>query len=135
MTRALLPLAFATLTLPGCFVDDEPETVVVTRGHGLLTVAWTVEGTEDPAACAFEGADTFDLLVERSSGGLAAHVSDPCEAFLSSVELPSGSYFADALLMDAGGHPITTAVDLGYFEIYGGDELVVDADFPQRAFY
>jgi hypothetical protein len=135
MLRAVFPVLFAALTTSGCFIESDPEPVVVTRGNGFLTVTWTVAGTDDPAACAFEGADTIDLFVERSSGGMAAHVSDVCEAFVTSVELRPGSYFADALLMDTGGHPITTAVDLGYFDIYGGDELVIDADFPPNSFY
>jgi hypothetical protein len=136
MMRQLCTLVLvASFALTGCFVESEPDPVVVTRGHGFLTVTWTLEGTDDPAACGFHGADTLDLFVERSSGGMAAHVSDFCEAFVTSVELAPGSYFADAILMDPGGHPITTAVDLGYFDIYGGDELVIDADFPPRSFY
>jgi hypothetical protein len=135
MFRALLPLVLACLPLTGCIIDDDPDPVVVTRGYGLLTVAWTVEGTDDPSVCAFEGADTIDIVVERAEGGREAQVSDPCESFVTSVELPPGDYVADALLVDAGGRPITTAVDLGYFEIYGDDELVVDADFPASSFY
>lgn len=135
MTRALLPFLFASLTLTGCIVESDPDPVVVTRGNGLLTVTWTVDGTDDPAVCAFEGVDTVDILVERSNGGMAAHVSDLCESFVTSVELVPGSYFADALLMDGGGFPMTTAADLGYFDIYGGEELVIDVDFPASSFY
>jgi hypothetical protein len=136
MLRALLlPLIVASLSLTGCIIDDDPDPVIVTRGYGLLTVTWTVDGTDDPAICAFEGADAIDIFVERSSGGMAAHVTDVCEAFITSVELRPGSYFADALLTDPVGSPITTAVDLGYFDIYGGDELVIDADFPSDSFY
>ncbi len=135
MKRAFLPILLASALASGCFVDDGPDTVVVSGDSGLLTVTWTVDGTDDPAICGFEGADTIDVFVERSSGGMQASVVDDCEAFVTSVELPRGRYFADALLMDRGGHPITTAVDLGYFEIFGSDELVIDADFPSDAFY
>lgn len=136
MLRALLfPLALACVPLSGCIVDSDPDPVVVTRGYGLLTVFWTVEGTDDPAMCGFEGADTIDIFVERASGGTAAHVSDLCEAFETSVELRPGGYFADAVLLDVAGRPITTTVDLGYFDIFGGDELIVDADFPPSSFF
>jgi hypothetical protein len=135
MLRALLPLALACLPLTGCFVESDPEPVYVSRGYGLLTVTWTVDGTDDPAICAFEGADAIDIFVERSRGGMEAYVTDICESFATSIELRPGSYYADAMLMDRGGSPITTAVDLGYFEIYGGDELIVDADFPSSSFY
>jgi hypothetical protein len=135
MLRALLPLVFTALPLTGCIVDDGPDAVVVTPGSGLLTVTWTVDGTDDPGICGFEGADAIDLSVERASGGPEARVTDACEAFITTVELRPGSYFADALLTDVTGRPITTAVDLGYFDIYGGDELVIDADFPSDSFY
>ena len=135
MLRAFLPLVFAALPLTGCFVESDPDPVIVSRGNGLLTVTWTVDGTDDPAICGFEGADSIDIFVERSNGGMAAHVSDLCEAFVTSVELRPGSYFADAILMDPGGHPITTAVDLGYFDIYGSDELIIDVNFPSSSFY
>jgi hypothetical protein len=135
MLRTVVPLILAFMPLTGCFVESEPDPVFVSRGSGLLTVTWTVDGTDDPAICGFEGADTIDIVVERASGGTAAHVSEFCEVFVTSVELRPGGYFADAVLVDFGGHPITTAVDLGYFDIYGGDELVIDADFPSSSFY
>jgi hypothetical protein len=135
MLRALRSVVFAALALTGCIVDDDPDPVIVTQGSGLLTVTWTVDGTDDPAVCAFEGADAIDLSIERSNGGTEARVTDACEAFITSVELRPGGYFADALLTDGTGRPITTAVDLGYFDIYGGDELVIDADFPSDSFY
>jgi hypothetical protein len=135
MLRSVLPLVLACLPLTGCIVEDDPDPVIVTRGHGLLTVTWTVDGTDDPGICAFEGADAIDILIERSRGGMEAHVTDACASFVTSVELRPGSYFADALLTDRAGSPLTTAVDLGHFDIYGGDELVVDADFPSYSFY
>lgn len=136
MLRALLlPLALACVPLTGCIVESDPGPPVVSRGYGLLTVIWTVEGTDDPALCGFVGADTIDIFVERANGGTEAHVSDLCEAFETSVELRPGGYFADAQLLDVGGHPITTIADLGYFDIYGGDELIIDADFPPSSFY
>lgn len=134
MLRSLIPLVFAT-SLTGCIIDDGPDRIPVARDNGLLTVAWTVDGTDDPAACAFEGADTIDIFVEHARGGTAAHVSDFCEVFVTSIELRPGSYFADAVLLDVSGRPITTTVDLGFFEIFGRDELIVDVDFPLDSFF
>jgi hypothetical protein len=134
MLRALCPVLLAAFLTSGCIIDDD-DPVVVSRGNGLLTVTWTVTGTDDPDACAFEGADAIDIYVERSRGGTAAHVGDACEAFVTSVELPPGTYVGDAVLTDPGGHTITTAADLGYFDIYGGDEVIVDVDFPPSSFY
>jgi hypothetical protein len=135
MFRALLTLVFACLPLTGCIIAEDPVPVVVTRGYGLLTVAWTLQGSDDPALCDLEGADTIDIFVERSDGAPEVEVSDLCEVFVTSVELRPGGYYADALLLDVRARPVTTAVDLGFFEIYGDDELVIDVDFPASSFY
>ena len=80
----------ALCALPGCFVEsNEPETVVVS-GDGLLTVAWTLDGTSDPAECAFQGADAIDVVVQTNSGTVVAEVTEDCEAAVTSVALPPG---------------------------------------------
>ena len=130
-----IALLVALSVLPGCFVESsEPETIVVS-GDGMLTVTWTVDGTSDPAECAFQGADAIDLVVQTSSGSVVAEVTDDCEAAATSVALPPGTYYADAVLLDSAGRAITTPADLGRFTIYGDDELIIDADFPADAFY
>jgi hypothetical protein len=124
------------LVSPACFVESsEPDTVVVSSGDGVLTVTWTVDGTSNPSECAFQGADSIDIIVTTPSGAQMTEVSDACEAAATSIDLPPGTYDADAVLLDSAGHTITTAVDLGRFTIYGDDELVVDADFPEDSFY
>jgi hypothetical protein len=123
------------LAASACVVDSsEPDTVVVS-GDGVLTVTWTVDGTSNPSECAFQGADSIDIIVTTPSGAQMTEVSDACEAAATSIDLPPGTYDADAVLLDAAGHTITTAVDLGRFTIYADDELVVDADFPEDSFY
>jgi hypothetical protein len=119
----------------GCVVgSSEPDTVVVS-GDGTLTVTWTVAGTSNPDECAFEGADSIDIRVQTTSGASVADANEVCEAGAASVDLPPGGYVADAVLLDAAGHVITTSVNLGHFTIRGDDELVVDTDFPSDSFY
>ena len=131
------PSLCATLTalplLAGCVVAD-PQPIAV-RGDGLLTVEWTVHGTADPHECASEGADAIDILVTTPGGASVAEATDDCRASTTIIELPPGSYYADAVLLDSAGHSITSAADLGGFHIYGDDELVVQADFPLDSFF
>jgi len=133
LSRILGMVALAAL--PGCFVESsEPETVIVS-GDGLLTVTWTLDGTSDPAECAFQGADAIDVVVQTSSGTVVAEVTEDCEAAVTSVSLPPGTYYADAVLLNRAGRAVTTPADLGRFTLYGDDELIIDADFPTDAFY
>jgi hypothetical protein len=126
-------LVFA-LAWPACAVSNEPETVVVAAGS-QLTVAWTIEGTSDPAACTAEGAAAIDIVVRTTGGVFVAEATAACEAAVTSIDLGAGAYVADAVLLDSAGHTITTAVDLGAVTLHGDDELVVDADFPADSFY
>ncbi len=134
-TPSLLALSAALVVLPGCFIESsEPQTVGVS-GDGLLTVTWTVDGTTDPSECAFQGADAIDVVVQATDGTIVAQVTDDCEEAVTRVSLTPGTYYADAVLLDGAGRTITTPADLGRFDIYGGDELILDADFPADAFY
>jgi hypothetical protein len=134
-TPSLLALSAALAVLPGCFIESsEPNTVVVS-GDGLLTVTWTVAGTSDPSECAFQGADAIDIVVQTTGGSVIAEVTDDCEEGVTSISLPPGTYYADAVLLDRAGRTITTPADLGRFTLYGDDELILDADFPGGSFY
>jgi hypothetical protein len=128
-------LSAALATLPGCFIESsEPDTVVV-AGDGLLTVTWTVAGSSDPLECEFQGADAIDIVVQSTGGSVVTQVTDDCEEGVTSISLPPGTYYADAVLIDIGGRPVTTPADLGRFSLYGGDELILDADFGADSFY
>ena len=124
-------VAFAALS--GCVVDDS--TPVAVAGDGMLTVEFTVDGTSDPAECTFQGADSIDVVVTTPNGAVVTEVTDDCRNATTSIDLPPGSYYADAVLLDHAGHTITTTVDLGGFHIYGDVELVVHADFPPDSFF
>lgn len=135
MKHFALLVFFGLIPVSGCSVSSgEPDTVVV-AGSSTLTVTWTVDGTDDPRACAAEGADSIDVVVASPSGALVSEVVDDCQAGITHVSLPPGDYRADAALLDAAGHEITTRVALGPMTLYGNDDLVVDADFPSDSFY
>jgi hypothetical protein len=136
-TFGLLAVVSSCL-LGGCAVSAEagpvPEPVEVV-GDGLLTVDWSVDGVADPDECDQSGAENLSVLVTTASGATVGEFVEYCDEFVMSIELAPGSYYADAVLLDSHDRERTTAVDLGYFEIYGDDELSVSIDFPASSFY
>lgn len=121
------------LVAPSCVVDSGPSTAVV-AGDGALTVDFTVDESTNPNVCDAEGAASIEVDVFSPGGAAVAQVVDACRAGVTSVGLPAGSFDGTAVLLDGAGHAITTAVDIGPVRIYGGDELVVELDFPADSF-
>lgn len=129
-------LAALSLALSGCVAEStDSRPIVVGADTGFLIVDWSISGYQDPALCRQSDADVINIAVETSGGSFVGEFEDACEAFETSVELAPGDYFADALLLDPSGSARTTAVDLGFFEIFGNDELVVPIDFPPDSFF
>jgi hypothetical protein len=127
---AVLPL-FAS----ACFFESDPDPVVVSHAEGLLTVTWTINGTTDPVECALTGADAISIVVEAPDRTVVTQAIEYCEASITSIVLPAGTYFADATMIDRFDQAVTTTVDLGRVRLFGNDELIVDADFPLDSFY
>lgn len=125
-----------SLLMSGCVAEaTDSRPIVVEADRGVLIVDWSISGYQDPALCRQSDADVINIAVETSRGDLVGEFEDVCEAFSTGIELTPGEYFADALLLDPSGTERTTAVDLGFFEIFGNDELVVPIDFPPDSFY
>ena len=126
----------AALACSGCFAEaTDSRPVVVESGNGLLVVDWSISGAQDPAFCRQSDADVINVAVETSGGSFVGEFEDVCEAFSTAIGLAPDGYFADAVLLDPDGAARTTPVDLGYFEIFGDDELLVPIDFPTDSFY
>ena len=79
------------------------------------------------------------IFTRRVTADVGAHFvgefEDVCEAFSTSIELAPEDYVGDAILLDPSGSTRTTAVDLGFIQIFGNDELVVPIDFPSDSFF
>jgi hypothetical protein len=123
-----------SLALAGCAAEVEGDPVIV-DSSGVLVVDWSIGGSQDPSACRQSDADVINVAVETADGESLGEFEDACEVFRTGIELPPGDYFGDAVLLDPDGAQRTTAVDLGFFQIYGDDELVVPIDFPSDSFY
>jgi hypothetical protein len=99
-----------------------------------LIVDWSISGYQDPGLCRQSDADVINIALENSRGEFVGEFEDACEAFSTSLELTPDDYSGDAVLLDASGSARTTAVDLGFVQIFGNDELVVPVDFPTDSF-
>ena len=81
--------------LPGCLiVDDDSD------DPGAMTLAWTVEGLQEPSDCAFYGIDRLELTVYDIFDDAVVTSYALCEEFELSIRLPEGYYSADATLID-----------------------------------
>src|SRR5258706_6628029 len=129
MRRTIGIAISAALSLSGCFFEGSSHR----PSFGTLVVDWTVDGSKHPDACRQNGADAIDIVVRTFDGGFVDEFQDPCEDFATSVDLSPGTYTIDAVLLDARGHDLTTAVtdDVNLFSY----ETTVSAiDFPLDSF-
>ena len=125
------------LGLSGCVAEATTDSrpIVVGSESGFLVVDWSISGVQDPAACRQSDAEVINIAVETSDGFFIGEFEDACEAFQTSIALAPDAYVADAVLLDSFGDARTTPVDIGFFEIFDDDELVVPVDFPSDSFY
>ena len=102
---------------------------------GTLVVDWTIDGSVDPDECDQGDAAFFTISVFTMRGAHVGDFTDHCAAFVTSLSLVAGSYYADALLEDPDGNPRTTVVRIDPFTIFGDDTLSIPVDFPASSFY
>lgn len=133
----LAGLAALALSATACTaettVDPAPPATTVPPGGGSTSTGfyqliWTVDGTTDPAACAYIGADEMELTLYEN-GVPKQPVVAPCGNFNLQVELRPGVYDADARLVTFDGYPITQPLALDELVITSGTTLTSDADF------
>jgi len=97
---------------------------------GTLTVTWLMAGTTDASLCAGYGARSLELAVYDEAGNEVTTVDTPCESFSTTVELPEGTYTADATLVDAASRAKSVTKPLSGIDIVAGTDLTIDLDFP-----
>ena len=130
MTRTTM-LALGIFSFSGCVIDSTHPDL---HGSATLDVAWTVDGTTDPAQCRQGGATQIDVIVETHSGRYVNDFTADCADFGMLIDLDPGQYQASALLLDDSGHDRTTEVQIDPFDLFEGDTLPVDIDFPADSF-
>jgi hypothetical protein len=125
--------AFTTLLAAcsiGCVTEVDTRPIVIPARTGRLTVFWTVEGSTNPSACNAVAADAFELTLFDASGRAFDTIVANCEDFALSVDLPSGTYSADATLIDVADRSASTTIALDGIRVVSGTELTIDTDFP-----
>ena len=122
---------------PSCLIEagdggGGPGPVVVDSGS--LVVDWTIDGSKDPDQCDQGAASAIDISVTAANGSSAGEFQQSCRAFATTIDLPRGSYTADAVLIDSSGQARTTSVQIRPFDILGGDQLSIPIDFSAGSF-
>lgn len=136
MNNGLIISCLAAFGASGCFFesDDDPPPPPPPR-TGTLVVEWTVDQTTDPEECDQGNASDISIALWYGDGAFAGEFLQDCAAFATSIELDRDSYYGSAVLVSPGGREQTTMAELGAFEIFGGDELVIPIDFPASSFF
>lgn len=135
MTKPLYVSAIASVIAlaSSCSVETTSAAPVVVSS-GTLTLDWTINGTTDPDQCSQGAATSLDVTVDTIDGASAGEFQQACNAFATNIELPPGTYTADAVLLDSNGDDRTTAVHVDAFTIRSSEDLDVPIDFPARSF-
>ena len=125
--RSLLA-GLASLAAVACTAEAGVATnpTTVPQERGTYQLLWTVDRSDSPAACAAIGADVMVLTVYTSA---PQSFSAPCENFNLSVDLPPGTYAADAQLIGPDGFAATPVLQLNQLVITSGSTLTSDTDF------
>ncbi len=127
---SVVTLACLALTSAGCIVSTPQD---VGPGTGLLSVAWTIEGSTSPAGCADAGADALAIDIYDFDGRRITTLNAPCEDFLADIDIDPGSYSLDLTLVDTHDHAMTTTLTLDA-DVREGGETDLDIDFPYSSF-
>jgi len=120
----------------GCFFESDDDLPPPPPPRtGTLVVEWTVDQTTDPEECDQGNASDISIALWYSDGVFAGEFLQDCAAFATSIQLDRDSYYGNAVLLSPGGREQTTMAELGAFDIFGGDELIIPIDFPASSFY
>ena len=124
-------LALGALTLSsGCIVNTTPD-----NSPGSVAVDWTINGSIDPNYCTLSSAASLRLTIYDARGSSAGSYDSACTNFSTVVDLPPGTYSADALFVDSAGKARTTTANLAPFTVYRNRVTTIPADFPTNSFF
>ena len=133
-----LALAFGGCVV-ACGGGDDDDVVIVEEDDvvvdpvGQLTLLWSIDGTTDPGACDFYGADRLELVI-FDEVALLEEIEAPCEDFGVTVDLLDGFYEAEATLVDPADASVTVTEEINNMDVVAETELVIELDFPVGSF-
>ncbi|WP_437724956.1 hypothetical protein [Sorangium sp. So ce861] len=115
----------STASLTGCIIVDGDD------DDGSLTVAMTIDGSDDSWECFDHDVSGLAVSVEDEAGFLVAEEAVDCEDFgLTIGGLPEGYYDVEVWLVDFDGHAISDIVRVEGVDVLDGHDTLVDVDFP-----
>jgi len=101
--------------------------------QGTLTVDWSIDGTNDAAACAHASIATIELILTNTNGDPAGTFDQPCTAFTMSIGIVDGAYTATATPKDQYGVARAQPVPVEVFTIQRSDELRVPIEISSAS--
>jgi len=125
-------LAALLLGAAGCEVHTQDDDYT-TGDEGSLTIDWTLDRTDDPAACDDYDARRLEIIVYDDRDRVVTTVEPPCDAFEASIDLLDGVYGVDATLLDRSGGDVSTTLSLDDIDVYADEDTPVSIDFPQSS--
>jgi hypothetical protein len=136
VSRALL-LACCSLTVSLACNDDHDERF---RPYpppspdrlGTVEFLWSIDGEQDPAACAAAEAATFQSLI-ADGGYIVESIAAPCEDFEATLPLFIDDFRARSSLVSVTGYPVLGRIVEDLFVIERGQVTRLVIDFPRRA--
>ncbi|WP_437983895.1 hypothetical protein [Sorangium sp. So ce117] len=133
LSKVLTGLAgcvLATASLTGCIVvDHDDDHDHLTRGS--LTVALTIDGSDDPWACFDHDVSGVAVSVEDEDGFLVLDAVGDCDDLGLTIDgLSEGYYDVDVWLVDFDGDAMSDIVRVESVDVLDGADTLVEVDFP-----
>jgi len=123
-------IAFTSVFASACSVS----TAAPAPAGGTLELTWTIAGTTDPSACNQSVVDSLQVTITDVNGAFFGNYAARCADFAIAIDLPPGRFGGYAKLVDPGGNPRTTTIDIVPFDIISDTKLDVPIDFPSSSF-
>lgn len=96
--------------------------------YGSATIAWSISGSTDPAACPTHGVSSVRVVVEHDDGTLVSDDRIACRASSARYVLRHGSYEATLTLLDASGVALAEPRRSGTIFVAAGRDTFVMVD-------
>lgn len=123
-------LAALVLGAAGCEVHTGGDDDYV-DDSGSLTIDWTLDHTDDPAACDDYDARRLELIIYDDRNRVVDTIEPSCDSFEASIDLPDGVYSVDATLLDRSGGDVSTTISTDDIDVYAGEDTPIRFEFGQ----
>jgi hypothetical protein len=99
---------------------------------GTVEFRWSIDGAQDPAACAAAEAATFQSLI-ADGGYIVEDIAAPCEDFSATLPLFVDDFRARSSLVSVSGYPVLGRIVEDLFVVERAHVTRLVIDFPSRA--